>query len=185
MQAASAPPAGFASRTVALSIDAAILALSVSLTVFFMSSISSLIHLSLEPRRDAWAAIAVSAIGVVLTIGYNIVSWSLTGRTPGKAIMGIRVVSQDGGRVSVGKASLRLLGYLLSSLPLGAGFGWVLVDDQRLAWHDHLAGTRVVYAPRRVKQEPSVTRRAQTVTVSSSQVERSVDPSNEHDAILR
>ena len=137
--------AGFVTRAIALGIDGAIIAASISLTTLALSSISSLVHLSLEPRRDAWAAIAVSIGGTVFVILYNVVCWTLTGRTPGKAIMGLRVESASGGRVTIGKAFLRLGGYLLSTLLLGAGFAWVLVDDKRRGWHDHLAGTRVVH----------------------------------------
>ena len=38
----------------------------------------------------------------------------------------------------------RLLAALLSWGLLGLGFLWVLVDRNRLAWHDHLSGTRLV-----------------------------------------
>jgi uncharacterized RDD family membrane protein YckC len=38
---------------------------------------------------------------------------------------------------------------LLSWLPLGLGFLWMLVDSQGRAWHDRLSGTRVVELPKR------------------------------------
>ncbi len=169
--------AGFATRAVALGIDAGIVAVSIALATLALSSISSLIHLSLEPRRDAWAAIAVSIGGVLFVVLYSVLSWTLTGRTPGKAIMGLRVVSNDGGRVSLGKSFLRLAGYLLSTLMLGAGFFWVLVDDRRRAWHDHLAGTRVVHVgnvrtKNRIGDLLALTSR--TVSISESRVEGSV-----------
>ena len=138
--------AGFATRAVAFGIDAVIVAASISLSAFALSSISSLIHLSLEPRRDTWAAVLVSVGGVVFVIFYNLVGWSLVGRTPGKAIMGLRVESSAGGRVTPLKALLRIAGYLLSTIALGAGFLWVLFDKERRGLHDHVASTRVVYA---------------------------------------
>ena len=138
--------AGFASRAVAIAIDAVIVAASISLSTFALSSISSLVHLSLEPRRDAWAAIVVSVGGVVFVLLYNMVSWCLVGRTPGKAIMGLRVESSAGGRVTPVKALLRMVGYLLSTAGLGAGFLWVLLDKERRGFHDHIAGSRVVHA---------------------------------------
>jgi len=79
--------------------------------------------------------------------------WRLFGQTPGKALLGLEVVRTrgvapgpaGGATVSVPRGLLRLLGYLISALPLFAGFLWVLVDNHRRAWHDHIAGTSVVY----------------------------------------
>jgi uncharacterized RDD family membrane protein YckC len=59
--------------------------------------------------------------------------------------MGLRVVTINGKRLSLLRAILRLIGYLLSALPLYLGFLWTLVDDRRQGWHDKLAGTCVVY----------------------------------------
>ena len=166
--------AGFASRALALGIDAVIIAVSISLTTFALSSISSLVHLSLEPRRDAWAAIAVSVGGVVFVILYNVMGWTFTGRTLGKAIMGLRVESAVGGRVTLTKALLRLAGYLLSTIMLGAGFLWVLIDDRRKAWHDHFAGTRVVHVSE-VRSSNRIdhllARTSRTVTISETPAE--------------
>ena len=168
--------AGFASRAVAIGIDAVIVAASVSLSAFALSSISSLIHLSLEPRRDTWAAIVVSVGGVVFVILYNMVGWSLVGRTPGKAIMGLRVESSTGGRVTPLKAIFRMAGYLLSTVALGAGFLWVLFDKERRALHDHVAGTRVVYA-HEVRNSKRIgellARTSRTVTIRQTHVEAS------------
>ena len=175
MDASSEPrEAGFASRAFALGIDAVIVAVSISLATFALSSVSSLIHLSLEPRRDVWAAIAVSVGGVLFVVLYNVVCWTLTGRTPGKAIMGLRVELENGERVTLPKAFLRLAGYLLSTPLLGAGFFWVLVDDRRRAWHDHVAGTRVVHSSEvrtSGRIDDLLSRTARTVTINQTEVE--------------
>jgi uncharacterized RDD family membrane protein YckC len=80
-----------------------------------------------------------------LFVAYHIFFLATAGRTPGKAFIGVRVLTSDGGRLSWPRATLRFVGYLISALPLFAGFGWVLIDDYRQAWHDKLAGTLVVY----------------------------------------
>ncbi len=46
--------------------------------------------------------------------------------------MGLRVVRTGGGDITLGRAMLRSLGYIVSLIPLGAGFFWVLVDDERI-----------------------------------------------------
>lgn len=76
---------------------------------------------------------------------YFIVLHSWSGKTLGKIFMGIRVESSQGGGLSVGVSFLRLVGYLLSAVPVGAGFLWAVLDRDHAAWHDKLAGSRVVY----------------------------------------
>ena len=99
----------------------------------------------------SWLAAAVpAAVGLVSTVTpflYLFVPVAVTGRTPGKAVMGIRVERTNGHPLSGPRSFLRTAFYLVSVLPLGAGFVWVLFDADRRAWHDHLAGSRVVYSP--------------------------------------
>ncbi len=84
--------------------------------------------------------------GGFLTFGvYSIAAWLLVGKTVGKALMGLRVLGQDGRRLNFWQALIRALGYYVSGLALFIGFLWVLVDDRRQAWHDKLARTIVVY----------------------------------------
>ena len=66
-------------------------------------------------------------------------------QTVGKALMGLRVLGQDGRRLTFSQALIRALSYYISGLALFIGFLWVLVDDRRQAWHDKLARTLVVY----------------------------------------
>jgi uncharacterized RDD family membrane protein YckC len=77
---------------------------------------------------------------------YYVFFWTFTGQTPGKGIMGLRVVPRRGGKLKVGRAILRYIGYYLSVIPFGLGILWILVDDRRLAWHDRIAGTCVLYS---------------------------------------
>jgi uncharacterized RDD family membrane protein YckC len=60
--------------------------------------------------------------------------------------MGLRVLTTGGGKLTVFRAFLRLVGYLVSAVPLFGGFIWVLVDDQRQGFHDKIGQTYVVYA---------------------------------------
>jgi uncharacterized RDD family membrane protein YckC len=76
---------------------------------------------------------------------YFVLFWSLTGRTVGKWFMGLKVVGRNGRPPSIGRSLLRLIGYVLSALVLWAGYWWVIIDDERKAWHDHLAKTSVIY----------------------------------------
>ena len=83
-------------------------------------------------------------LSLLLDAGYCVYFWTNDGATPGKSIMGIRVIAADGSTVSMGAAILRYLGYFLSAIPLGLGYLWVIFDGDNQAWHDKLAGTYVV-----------------------------------------
>lgn len=81
---------------------------------------------------------------IVFSAAYFVVLHSYGGQTLGKIFMAIAVVPEEGQPLSLAASFLRLVGYLLSTLPLGAGFFWAVLDKDRAAWHDRLAGTRVI-----------------------------------------
>jgi uncharacterized RDD family membrane protein YckC len=70
--------------------------------------------------------------------------WRRGGQTIGMRAWRLQLVSSDGESVTLKKAVLRFFTALLSWIPLGLGFLWILVDPERLAWHDRLSGTRLV-----------------------------------------
>ncbi len=84
-------------------------------------------------------------LNVSFYVGYFIFFWMLVGQTPGKMLMGVRVVSVNARPLSFGQAIKRLLGYYLSMLPFFMGFFWILVSDSRQGWHDKIARTYVIY----------------------------------------
>lgn len=82
---------------------------------------------------------------LVVTVIYDLSFWMLAGQTPGKRLMGVRVVRIDGGRLHLSNAIRRELAYVLSGI-LFLGYLWILFDNRRQGWHDKLAGTIVVYS---------------------------------------
>ena len=89
-------------------------------------------------------ASAVFQLGGLLYIAG---SWLAFSRTPGMALLGLRIVrEEDGGRLTPARVAVRYGGYLLSALPLLLGFAWAFFDSRKQAWHDKLAGTVVVRA---------------------------------------
>jgi uncharacterized RDD family membrane protein YckC len=56
----------------------------------------------------------------------------------------LQVVREDGGKFGWRDAALRFFSAMLSWLCLGLGFLWILIDKEKLAWHDRLSRTRVV-----------------------------------------
>jgi uncharacterized RDD family membrane protein YckC len=83
------------------------------------------------------------AFFMLLNGGYFIAFTAVGGQSIGKMALGIKVISQEDHAVPIGRATLRTLAYLVSALPLGAGF-LLAIFGERLALHDRLAHTRVV-----------------------------------------
>ncbi len=81
---------------------------------------------------------------------YGAVMWKLKDSTVGGIICGLRVVRLDGRPLDWPTTTVRALGCFLSIAILGLGFIWVAFDDQKQSWHDKIAGTTVVRAPRGV-----------------------------------
>ena len=77
-----------------------------------------------------------------------LIFWQRKGATPGKALMHCRIVdSQKHTYPDRNQASIRLLAYVVSSLPLYLGFFWIGWDKQKQGFHDKLAKTVVLYTP--------------------------------------
>jgi uncharacterized RDD family membrane protein YckC len=80
---------------------------------------------------------------------YHVAFWTWKGTTLGGSILGLKLVRLDGRPVDLSTAIVRALGSIVSLLPLGLGFLWVAWDDEVQSWHDRIAGTTMVRAPRR------------------------------------
>ncbi|MBX9604226.1 MAG: RDD family protein [Bryobacteraceae bacterium] len=65
--------------------------------------------------------------------------------TPGKKILGLKVIDVDGRRISFGRASGRFFGKLLSGALFNAGYIMAAFTARKQALHDMLASTLVIY----------------------------------------
>ncbi|OAZ03756.1 RDD family protein [Flavobacterium succinicans] len=64
--------------------------------------------------------------------------------TFGKHIMGIKVIDENGTRLSFSKSTARNISKIVSYLILALGFLWILFDKKKQGWHDKLSKTFVV-----------------------------------------
>ena len=151
--------AGFISRLLAYIIDVTIIVLVISLTTWFLSVTATMLQLkqimgwllnflpSIKSLLSGlFSPTALFIYAFIFIVIYNTFFISIAGQTPGKALMGIRVVPLVGGKVSIWRAFLRYLGYYLSGGVFFLGFLWILIDDRRMGWHDKIARTCVIYA---------------------------------------
>lgn len=84
--------------------------------------------------------------GLLMTCmaAYGAVLWKVRGTTIGGIIFKLQVVRTDDRPLDWPTAVVRALGCVLSVLPAGLGFFWMLFDDEKQTWHDKIAGTTVV-----------------------------------------
>lgn len=151
--------AGFVSRLIAFLIDTVIASIALAFSTWFvkttiqparfgailsrlfqgMPALQSVVNFLFSPTMAA-----IISIGFVLF--YYVFFWYAAGQTPGKAILGIKIVSLSGRKLTLLQTIVRYIGYFISAFVLGLGFAWILIDDRRLGWHDRLARTCVIYA---------------------------------------
>lgn len=136
--------AGPASRVVALAGDVAAATAGFTATAVTVSwLLSVLFGVSFDANQRlglGWA--------VVLGVWYLLWWWgsvSIAGRSPIMALVGLKVVNRDGSPVRGGRALVRTLVLPLSLGLFGAGMLLSLIDRERRALHDVVAGTAVVY----------------------------------------
>ena len=74
-----------------------------------------------------------------------VIFWVKLHGTPGKLLLGCNVVdARTGGAIGYRQAVIRCLAYIVSALPLGLGFLWIVWDERKRGFHDRLAGTLVI-----------------------------------------
>jgi uncharacterized RDD family membrane protein YckC len=122
------PRAGFWQRFAAALIDGLLL------TIVFAP-------LSAALELGAYYLIA-TLVGIAY---YTLLEGGAKGQTVGKMALGIRVADiAGGGSIGHGRAFVRYLGRIVSTLPLLLGYFWMLWDREKQTWHDKLASSVVV-----------------------------------------
>jgi uncharacterized RDD family membrane protein YckC len=124
----TSPKAGFWRRLVAYVLDGLVLAVA-----------NGVLQAVFEPGL-------ASALGVALGLAYFAVQeGGERGQTLGKRALGIRVFDvRTGRRIGYGRAVIRYVSRILSTLPLLLGYLWMIWDGKKQTWHDKLAATVVV-----------------------------------------
>ncbi len=92
------------------------------------------------------AMVGLDLLGMVLTVLYNTLLVGSWGTTLGKKVCGLKVVRQDGAKVSYGRACGRAFAEILSRMACYIGYIIAGFDDQKRSLHDHMCDTRVVKA---------------------------------------
>jgi uncharacterized RDD family membrane protein YckC len=135
--------AGPVTRFIALVLDILIVTTGFTVIVAGGTYLVELVSpIEVEPVRGLWYIVGF----VVWALLYLWLSIAIFGKTLGKTVMGVRVVDSEGSLALHSRQSLiRAVTYPLSFVVLGLGLLGVLFGRERRAWHDHFAGTAVVY----------------------------------------
>ena len=83
-------------------------------------------------------------LGIAIDAGYFTYFHGRTGQTPGNAALGIRVVDirdRPGQPVGYGRAAVRWLMSIVSTLAFFLGYFWMLWDPKKQTWHDKAAAS--------------------------------------------
>ncbi|MEJ0000727.1 MAG: RDD family protein [Verrucomicrobiota bacterium] len=155
-------PAPFLPRVIAFLVDCGILFVPVAI-LFVFGALAIQIpawihHTSRQAAAEEWALLWLNirrmawllAVGVGWLYGAGLEA-SRAQATIGKRWMGLKVTDEHGHRLSFLRATGRYAAKYLSALPCFLGFMAALLSSRGRAWHDLLAGTRVVQStPRRL-----------------------------------
>lgn len=93
-------------------------------------------------RSAAVWFLPVTVISAILSLAFEVYGWS-----PGKAVLGVRVLRGDGHRPGLVHGAARSVGKSISGAILFIGYLWAAWDPKRQGWHDKFADTYVVRAP--------------------------------------
>jgi uncharacterized RDD family membrane protein YckC len=129
---------GFWSRTLAALVDSVLLLVLVMPAIYWWYGP--------DYFRSPQSGGAVDfLLNFVLPMVAIIAFWIYRQATPGKMLVGARIVDASSGLpASTGQLIGRYVGYYISIIPLCLGLLWVAFDARKQGWHDKLARTVVV-----------------------------------------
>ncbi|MBV8503417.1 MAG: RDD family protein [Paucibacter sp.] len=141
-------------RTASLRSRACAFAIDLFLLYSALMPLSWLLHQWAPGLAGGWIDIGIQRCLPALIV---LACWRSLGATPGQMVFMCEVVdAKTGEAMSTRQCLLRWLVFVLSALPLGLGFLWVVIDPQRRPLHDSVAGTAVVRCSPQRRYSPSL-----------------------------
>ncbi|PIK29694.1 hypothetical protein CS954_17365 [Bacillus siamensis] len=147
-------PAGFWIRFLAYVIDQIIIGIPIfiiqfAVTFLFAAGVAAADPFMTENQFNisflVFGVIPILVSSFVISILYfSLLTASKMQGTLGKALLGLKVVNEDGGRVSIAQAFGRAFAYIISKVILYIGFIMGAFGEKK-ALHDIMCSTRVVY----------------------------------------
>jgi uncharacterized RDD family membrane protein YckC len=145
--------AGLVSRLVANAIDAVVVIVLVLVAYLSAAGLSFFFDPQdfefPKPHLLLTTSLSTSVTAVYLALG-----WWISGRTPGKQVVGLRVIDLDGSSVGLGRSIARAVACVLFPV----GFLWSAFSIRQASIQDLALNTAVIYDwERHLAHHPSVT----------------------------
>jgi uncharacterized RDD family membrane protein YckC len=130
-----APVASIRSRCQAVAVDLLLVLAADSLFFGFLLA-------AIRPLPfDRPAVLLFGLASALILVFYKLLGCILSDRSPGLRFAGLRLLHFHGRPANRRQRLLRVAASLLSLLPVGIGFWWALLDEERLTFHDQISGT--------------------------------------------
>jgi uncharacterized RDD family membrane protein YckC len=141
--------AGFWIRFGAIFIDGIIM-WAVQMVVYSVIGIITAAVMPSMPGKSSYPSffiisqVMITLLSFVISAAYDIWFVGRFGATPGKMACKIKIVTDDGEKVSYSRALGRYFAKWISSMILGIGFLMAAFDDEKRTLHDRICETRVI-----------------------------------------
>lgn len=135
-------PGGFWARFGAYLLDSILLTLLIGIVIVPIVFLSGALN---DPSKLAGVFLLAQLLAMVIALGYTLYFWATSGATPGKRVLGLKIVREDGVEpLGFKTAFVRFLGYIVSGMILYIGFLMIAFDKDKKGLHDKIAKTRVI-----------------------------------------
>ena len=134
--------AGLNSRALAFFIDLVII--SVVALLAFGAGMHFIDSSDIDSFSSRGVFMPVYLLLFFLASAYFVILNGYSGKTIGKMLMGIRIISEEGCSIGFWQSFVRWIGYYISAAFLFLGFVWSMFDTSSQSWHDKIAGTFVI-----------------------------------------
>ncbi len=139
--------AGFFVRLTAYLLDKVIVGVPLVIVRFILWMLQDVDSSNILLRKIFFSFTLTDIILYLVSIAYFVLMTYFMGRTFGKRIMKLRVVSAEDRKLTFFEVAFReIIGRYLSTVILYIGYFMIGAGDQKEALHDYLADTRVVYS---------------------------------------
>lgn len=135
---------GPVSRAAAYVLDVAISSTVFGVTVAATVALTNLV-LGTNISSDslpAWVWAGAYMAWLAMYYGY---CWAAAAKSPGMALVGVRIVRRDGAELSPARGVARMFAFPLSFMTFGIGFIGIVIGREHRALHDVIADTTIVY----------------------------------------
>lgn len=149
--------ASFNRRMMAATLDSFFAVLTIAPIVDFLTTkfmtvpeITTEQLVAMQGNPEMIANLLVTALPIWLAQSFvfflaSAICWKLWSSTPGKMLLGMKIVDADSEeKISDKQILLRCLGYIPSGALLFMGIFWIGIDKRRQGWHDKIANTVVI-----------------------------------------